>query len=86
MEKATAVMTLGSDYDASRAVGLTAKIAKLDGVQFVDFNYMTNKVTVNFDPARVSLKDLKDIVTRERGHHDHSAKSQSRSPVNGGSA
>jgi allophanate hydrolase subunit 1 len=67
---ATSVMALGNDYDAARAVGLMARIVKIDGVNFVDFNYLTNKVTVRFDPDRVSLKELKDIVLREREHQE----------------
>jgi hypothetical protein len=82
---ATSVMALGNDYDAARAVGLMARIVKIDGVDFVDFNYLTNKVTVRFDPDRASLKELKDIVMRERKHQEKSdSKRRSRSRASGG--
>jgi len=86
MESAMAVMALGGDYDASRAMGLMAKMAKIGGVQAVDFNYTTNKVIVNFDPARVSLDKVKNVVTRERRHPIHSGKRPSQSWTAGDSA
>ena len=81
MGDATAVMTLGNDYDVSRAVGLMARIAKINGVQFVDFNYTTNKIIVDFDPGRVGLQKLKEMVTRERAHLGPSTKRRSRNRV-----
>jgi copper chaperone CopZ len=69
MGNATTVMSLGSDYDATRAVVLEAAISKIDGIESVEFNYTSNKVTVKFDSGRVSLGELKAIVMREKKHH-----------------
>ena len=68
MGNATTVISLGSDYDAARAMDLRALIARMEGVDFVDFNYTNNKLTVRFDPDRASLKELKDLVMREKKH------------------
>jgi allophanate hydrolase subunit 1 len=68
MGNATTVMALGSEYDTARAATLMASIAKMEGVESVDFNYCVNKVTVRFDPDRMSLKELEDLVTREKRH------------------
>lgn len=84
MGAATSVMALGNDYEAARAVGLMARIARIDGVNFVDFNYLTNKVTVRFDSDRVSLEELKGIVTRERKYQERpGSKHQGRSRAGG---
>lgn len=84
MGSATMVMALGSDYDAARAVGLKALIARIDGVDFVDFNYTTNKLTVKFDSDRLSLRELESVVMREKQHHARSVmRLQSRSEAGG---
>jgi allophanate hydrolase subunit 1 len=67
-------MALGGEYDAVRAVGLMARVVKIRGVEFVDFNYTTNRLTVKFDPDRVSLEKLRGIVTREREHRERPEK------------
>ena len=72
MGNATMVMSLGGDYDATRAVALETRVAKTDGVDSVDFNYANNKLTVKFDSGRVSLTELEVIVMRERKHRTHS--------------
>jgi hypothetical protein len=85
MNGATAVMALGSDYDATRAVGLRARMVRIDGVDFVDFNYTNNKITVKFDPDLVSLRELEGVVVRERKHHARFVKRpRNRSGVFGG--
>jgi hypothetical protein len=66
METATAVIALGSDYDAAGAVTLKATLARVDGIGFVDYNYTNNRLTVRFDPDRMSLSELKGIVKREQ--------------------
>ena len=68
MGNATTVISLGSDYDAARAVALEAAISRIDGVESVVFNYTNNKVTVRFDSDRVGLGELKAAVTREKKH------------------
>ena len=68
MGNATTVISLGSDYDAARAIDLRALIAGMEGVDFVDFNYTNNKLAVRFDPDRASLKELEDLVMREKKH------------------
>ena len=72
MRNATTVMALGSEYETARAATLLASIAKMEGVESVDFNYTVNKVTVKFDPDRLSLKVLEDLVTREKRHRARS--------------
>lgn len=72
MGSATMVTALGSDYDAARATGLKALVARIDGVDFVDFNYTTNKLTVKFDSDRLSLRELESVVMREKQHHARS--------------
>jgi len=66
MGSAMMVITLGNDYDATRAVSIKARLARIDGVGFVDFNYTNNKLTVNFDPDQVSLSELEAMVMREK--------------------
>jgi hypothetical protein len=73
---ATTVMTLGSDYDASRAMGLRSQIARFNGVDHVDFNYTNNKLTVRFDPDRVSLTNIEALVKREKKHRTRRTESQ----------
>jgi copper chaperone CopZ len=68
MGKARMVITLVSDYDTTRAAGLKARIAKINGVAFVDFNYTNNKVTLEFDPDRVSPRELEVVVMQENKH------------------
>ena len=72
MGTATMVMGLGGDYEATRAVALRTRIAGIAGVDFVEFNYTTNRVTVRFDPDQLSQKELENMVTREKGHRTRS--------------
>ena len=72
MGNATTVMSLGGDYDATRAVTLETRVARTDGVDSVGFNYANNKLTVKFDSDRVSLAELEAIVIRERKHRARS--------------
>ena len=72
MGNATKVMSLGGDYDTTRAVGLKARMAKTKGVARVDFNYTNNKVTVEFDSEGASPKELEAMVSREKKHRAHS--------------
>ena len=66
METGTIVISLGSDYDPARASALKAALARTDGVDSVEFNYTNNKLTLRFDPRRVSLAKLEAMVMRER--------------------
>jgi hypothetical protein len=68
MGSALVVITLGTDYDATRAAGIKARLGKIDGVDFVDFNYTNNKLTVKFNPDRASPSELKALVMREKKH------------------
>jgi len=68
MGNATTVISLGGDYDATRAVALKTRVARTDGVDSVEFNYANNKLTVKFDSDRVGLAELEGIVMRERKH------------------
>ena len=70
MATATMVMGLGGDYDSTKAGALYAVLSDLDGVEYVEFNYTNNKVTVSFDPDRVSLKELESIIIQEKNHRD----------------
>ena len=82
MGTATMVMGLGGDYEVTRAVGLRTRIAGIAGVNFVEFNYTTNRLTVRYDPDRLNQKELENIVTREKGHRTRSVtKLQSSSEV-----
>jgi copper chaperone CopZ len=72
MGNATAVISLGSDYDATRAVALETQVARTDGVDSVEFNYTNNKLTVKFVSDRVSLAELKAVVIREKKHSSRS--------------
>jgi len=69
MGSGTTVMSLGSEYDAARAVALEAAVERVRGVDHVEFNYTNNKVTVRFDPDKTNLKEIMDLVTRERKRH-----------------
>jgi hypothetical protein len=68
MGSAMVVMTLGTEYDVTRAAGMKALLAKMDGVDFVDFNYTNNKLTVKFNPDRASPFRIKAIAVREKKH------------------
>jgi len=70
------VMTLGAGYDARRAERLKALVAGIGGVDFVDFNYTNNKITVEFDSDQQSLERLKDVVAQERKRRFRPAESQ----------
>jgi len=72
MGTATMVMGLGGDYEVTRAVALRTRVARIAGVNFVEFNYTTNRVTVRYDPDQLSQKELENIVTREKGHRTRS--------------
>ena len=69
MAHATLVMGLGGDYDPTRAAALYAVLSTIGGVDFVEFNYTNNKVTVSFNPDRVSLSELSNILLREKEHN-----------------
>jgi hypothetical protein len=66
MGNAVVVMSLGPEYDVTRVAGMRARLAKIDGVDSVDFNYINNKLTVKFNPDQASPRELKAIATRER--------------------
>jgi allophanate hydrolase subunit 1 len=68
MGNATVIIALGPDYDATRAAGIKSRLATKDGVNFVDFNYTNNKLTVKFDPDRASFDELKAIFEQEKKH------------------
>ena len=72
MGTATMVMGLGGDYEVTRAVRLRTRIAGIAGVNFVEFNYTTNRLTVRYDPDRLNQKELENMVTREKGHRTRS--------------
>jgi copper chaperone CopZ len=72
MGNGTTVISLGSDYDATRATALEAALTRIEGIESVEFNYTSNKVTVKFDSGRVSLGELKAIVMREKKHQSRS--------------
>jgi hypothetical protein len=72
MGKARMIISLRSDYDATRAAGLKARLAKIKGVSFVDFDYINNKVALAFDPDRVSLRELEVVVAQENKHRARS--------------
>ena len=74
MAHATLVMGLGGDYDPTRAAALYAELSTIRGVDFVEFNYTNNKVTVSFNPDRVSLSELKNILLREKENNGLSVK------------
>ena len=69
MGTAMTVTALRDDYDARGAVELKTAIARVDGVESVDFNYTNNKLIVKFDSDRVSLLELKKIITRQEKRH-----------------
>jgi copper chaperone CopZ len=82
-----AVLALGSDYDTRRALALKAALARIRGVASVDFNYITNRVTVSFDPDKVGPKELEGVITREKKHKVGSTvRSQNRRRAEGGLA
>ena len=81
MGNGTTVISLGSDYDAARALALEAAIARIDGVESVEFNYTNNKVTVRFDPDQVNQEELKGLVMRERKRRARSVKELQSSEV-----
>ncbi len=66
MSNATAIISLGGEYDSARASVLYANLSGVKGVLFVEFNYTTNKVTLSFDPDLVSLDEIKGIIAREK--------------------
>ena len=68
MGTATTVISLGGDYDATRAVALETLVASTDGVDSVEFNYANSKLIVKFDSDRVSLAELEAIAMREKKH------------------
>jgi hypothetical protein len=72
MGRARMVITLGSDYDTTRAAGLKARIAKIKGVTLMDFNYTNNKVILEFDPDRVGPRELEVMVMQESKHRTRS--------------
>ena len=71
MGNGTTVMSLGSEYDAARAVALEAAVERVKGVDHVEFNYTNNKLTVRFSPDRTNLKEILEVVAREKKHHVH---------------
>ena len=72
MGNGTTVMSLGGEYDAARAVAFEASVERVKGVDHVEFNYTNNKVTVRFNPDRTNLKEIMDLVDREKRHRVHS--------------
>jgi hypothetical protein len=68
MGSAVVVMSLGPEYDVTRAARMRARLAKIDGVDFVDFNYTNNKLTVKFNPDRARPSELKAMAAREKTH------------------
>jgi copper chaperone CopZ len=73
MGNATVVMSLGGDYDTTRAVLLESAIERIEGVESVVFNYTNNKLTVKFGPDQATLKEIQGLVARERKHHVRTA-------------
>jgi len=72
MNNGTTMISLGSEYDAARAVAFEAAVERVKGVDHVEFNYTNNKVTVRFNPDRTNLKEIMALVAREKRHHVHS--------------
>jgi len=73
MGEAVAVMSLGDNYDTTRALALRTRIARIAGVNLVEFNYTNNKVTVQYDPNQVSQEELKNLVMRDMKHRPSSS-------------
>jgi len=71
-------MSLGSEYDATRAAALKAAMVEIAGVTDVEFNYTTNKITVRFDPDRTNLKELARLVVLEKVRHPRSPSNEMR--------
>jgi hypothetical protein len=74
--RARMVITLGSDYDTTRAAGFKARMDKIKGVTFMDFDYINNKVILEFNPDRVGPRELEVMVTQESKHRARSAAGQ----------
>ena len=78
MGRGTTVISLGKEYDARRAERLSKQMKDIDGVTSADFDYISNKLTTVFDPDRVSLKRIQDVVEQERKRHTSSGKGYGR--------
>ena len=72
------MISLGSEYDATRAAALKAAMVEVAGVTDVEFNYTTNKITVRFDPNRTDLKELTRLVVLEKKRHPRSPSNEMR--------
>jgi hypothetical protein len=86
MAEAIAVMSLGGDYDASRALAFRARMARIAGVNLVEFNYTNNRVTVRFDPDQVGPRELGEFVLREKKHSARSSQASWSSRSRGSNA
>ncbi|MEM3403007.1 MAG: heavy metal-associated domain-containing protein [Nitrososphaeria archaeon] len=61
------ISVLGLDcYECSKII--RKALSKVDGVSFVGVNYMMDKVTVKFDPKKVTKKDIEKTI-EELGYH-----------------
>jgi len=72
--ESTIVAALGDGYDTTRALRLESLLRGVDGVNFVGFNYVNDRVTVRFDPDRADPKKLRGIIDEERKQHSRHVK------------
>jgi len=65
----TARATLNVDGMVSEScpVLLTAALKRVDGVHHVEASYASHSATVEFDPQRISLDDIRRTIKRQAG-------------------
>ena len=59
VEQATAVLKIHGLSGLGRAERLRRAVNLLDGVSLVDINYILDNVTINYDPGRLTLSQVK---------------------------
>jgi copper chaperone CopZ len=67
MTEATIIMAPGVGNEGGGARQLKARLSRIPGVDSVDFNYVSDRITVKFDPDIVSPARIKELIKQVPG-------------------
>jgi copper chaperone CopZ len=67
MTEAMMIMTPGVGNEGGEARQLKARLSRIPGVDSVDFNYVSGRITVTFDPSKVSPARIEELIKQVPG-------------------
>jgi hypothetical protein len=68
LNNARAILHLkeGESKDSSQPARVQQILKKTEGVLKVDTNYLTNTLSIEYDPSMISLDDIKEAISEPR--------------------